>query len=81
MVDSYSNMTVAQSVYYHIWAVWYITRLLIKLMPKGVVFSFLYYLDDCMVTVKDLDQIYILSSASFETLSDANNTCFCVNVL
>ena len=24
----------------HVWAAWYVTRLLVKLTPKGVVFSF-----------------------------------------
>ena len=31
-------------IHHHDWAAWYSTRLLVNLTPKGVVFSFLFFL-------------------------------------
>ena len=44
VLESAGDRGILDIVMATIWAAWYITRLLVKLTPKGVVFSFLFFL-------------------------------------
>ena len=65
-----------------IWAAWYITRLLFKFTPKGVVFSFV----QLIIHAKDsgltpLGPLFLFLVAAFKALKATVSGCFWVQRL